>query len=273
MNLDTLDISGTAITGKGCRTLVLELPKLTWLTHCPFNCNSDVLIFESRAALFFHIRSQILTHSKIGNEMDNQLYIDPVRIIDADEPKEHMFDKDQQIPAGSASGTEDQLRLNLKNFWLFNSSTEELLLTHLCPDLERLRLDFVMQDLAEVPEMDAIRQLPKLNSVALYTYDSCPVLLVTSVIESAQWLTTLHLHLGDEWFFVAPIVNTIASCCPNLVYLMMEGDYKVRVPPRRGRACFGGLSPTPRTRARISGGRSDLVCSQPLLSAGEDVAV
>jgi hypothetical protein len=33
----------------------------------------------------------------------------------------------------------------IKNFWLFNPKSEELLLSLLCPELERIRLDFVFQ--------------------------------------------------------------------------------------------------------------------------------
>ena len=33
----------------------------------------------------------------------------------------------------------------IKNFWLFNPKSEELLLALLCPNLEKIRLDFVFQ--------------------------------------------------------------------------------------------------------------------------------
>jgi hypothetical protein len=33
----------------------------------------------------------------------------------------------------------------IKNFWLFNPKSEELLLSLFCPRLERIRLDFIFQ--------------------------------------------------------------------------------------------------------------------------------
>ncbi|KAB7495075.1 hypothetical protein Anas_09059 [Armadillidium nasatum] len=225
--IETLDITGTTITGRGCRTLVLEMPLLTWLTHCPFNCNSDTLIFESRAQLFTYIKDQLHKQtpsiSSSGNSVDvpKEVVTDseslPDNNNDSDLSKENNFEIKEK---------EKNLSLKLKFFWLFNSTTEEVFLTHLCPKLEHLRLDFVLQDLPELPDMEAITHLSCLSKLSLYAFDRCPIQLVTNVIEFSPQITTLHLHLGDEWFFVAPVVNVIAQNCRNLTHLKMEGDYK-----------------------------------------------
>ncbi|KAL7635239.1 UNVERIFIED_CONTAM: hypothetical protein RMT77_014226 [Armadillidium vulgare] len=224
--IETLDITGTTITGRGCRTLVLEMPLLTWLTHCPFNCNSDTLIFESRAQLFTYIKDQLHKQTPSISSSSNSVDV-PKEVVTDSEPLPDNNNSDLSTENNfETNKKEKNLSLNLKFFWLFNSTTEEVFLTHLCPKLEHLRLDFVLQDLPELPDMEAITHLSCLSKLSLYAFDRCPIQLVTNVIEFSPQITTLHLHLGDEWFFVAPVVNVIAQNCRNLTHLKMEGDYK-----------------------------------------------
>ncbi|RXG68383.1 hypothetical protein Avbf_05763 [Armadillidium vulgare] len=224
--IETLDITGTTITGRGCRTLVLEMPLLTWLTHCPFNCNSDTLIFESRAQLFTYIKDQLHKQTPSISSSSNSVDVPKEVVTDSETlPDNNNSDLSKENNL-ETNKKEKNLSLNLKFFWLFNSTTEEVFLTHLCPKLEHLRLDFVLQDLPELPDMEAITHLSCLSTLSLYAFDRCPIQLVTNVIEFSPQITTLHLHLGDEWFFVAPVVNVIAQNCRNLTHLKMEGDYK-----------------------------------------------
>lgn len=134
--LTCLDISGTRITGKGCWKILESAKKLSWLHHCAFNCNSDALLFESRADLFNCIRRQLLHGQSASSLVDQQ----------------ELLLK--------------EVRFNLKNFWLFNPFTEDLLATILCPQLEYLRLDFVFQDLEEEPDVDMLSSLPQVSQIS-----------------------------------------------------------------------------------------------------------
>lgn len=196
-SLKMLDISGTRITGKGCWKIVDSIKNLSWLHHCAFNCNSDSLLFESRADLFDRIKEQLI-------------HGDATTLV---RPDLSMRDE----------------RFNLKNFWLFNPQTEDLLTSVLFPHLEHIRLDFVFQDMTEEPDVSMLTTQPKLKKLQANLYDRCSVDLVRRMVEACgSQLTVLHLHLADDWFFVAEAHNVVASCCPNLVNLTFSGDYKAR---------------------------------------------
>ena len=130
--LTTLDITGTRITGKGCWKILDSLKSLLWLQHCAFNCNSDSLLFESRTELFNYVKEQL---SAVSEGELNQVPHSEISLRD-----------------GSFS---------LRNFWLFNPITYDLVTTYLCPDLEQLRLDFIFQDLIEEPEVSVLSSLTK----------------------------------------------------------------------------------------------------------------
>ncbi|XP_045129332.1 uncharacterized protein LOC123515025 isoform X3 [Portunus trituberculatus] len=198
--LDCLDISGTRITGKGCWKILDSVKNLSWLHHCAFNCNSDSLLFESRTELFNYVKEQLST-------------ADGEQLLQVSQPEMTLRD----------------VNFNLKNFWLFNPITYDLITTCLCPDLEHLRLDFIFQDLLEEPEVSILSSLTKLKKLEVNFYDQCFYNLGKAMLEACgEYLTCLSLHLADDWFVVAPIHNVVASCCPNLVTLLFSGDYKAR---------------------------------------------
>ncbi|XP_053654141.2 uncharacterized protein [Cherax quadricarinatus] len=197
--LVSLDISGTRITGRGCWKILDSIKNLSWLHHCAFNCNSDSIVFESRADLFNCIKKQ-LQHG------ENALPLVDPQVLNVRD-----------------------VRFNLKNFWLFNPFTEDLLTTVLCPCLEHLRLDFVFQDLGEEPDVSILSSLSKIKKLEVNLYDRCIIDLISRMVEGCGVrLTTLELHLVDDWFFVAQAHNVVASCCPNLITLNFSGDYKAR---------------------------------------------
>jgi len=195
--LECLDISGTRITGRGCWSIVDSCSKLAWLQHCAFNCCSDSLIFDSRTELINRIKEQIRNG----------------------ETTESLVQKN--------STDENNKTFNLRMFWLFNPKTEEMLVSLLCPSLTHLRLDFVYQDLSEEPDVSVLACLPHLRTLTLNVYDRVPVQMLQQMLESCgSQLTTLNLHLVNDWFNVAPVHNLIVTHCPNLITLAMSGDYK-----------------------------------------------
>lgn len=198
--LKSLDISGTRITGRGCWKILESIKALSWLHHCAFNCNSDSLLFESRTELFNYVKEQLGTHGEEG-------------VAHVSRP---------EISLQNASFT-------LKNFWLFNPITYDLLTTCFCPDLEQLRLDFIFQDLTEEPEVSILSSLTQIRKFEVNFYDQCFFNLASAMLEACgEHLTSLSLHLADDWFVVAPVHNVVASSCPNLVTLQFSGDYKAR---------------------------------------------
>lgn len=136
--LQCLDISGTRITGKGCWKILESVKPLSWLHHCAFNCNSDSLLFESRTELFNYVKKQLGTQEEGGLAQVSR----PERII-------------------------HDVSFTLKNYWLFNPITYDLLTTCFCPELEQLRLDFIFQDLTEEPEVSI---LSSLTQVCTYSF-------------------------------------------------------------------------------------------------------
>ena len=61
---------------------------------------------------------------------------------------------------------------NIKNFWLFNPNTEELQVAPLCPRLEKIRLDFVFQDMNFSLDTSALASFSNLHSLDLNFYDN-----------------------------------------------------------------------------------------------------
>ena len=57
------------------------------------------------------------------------------------EEEEDTLGVQQRHEEGSPQG------YSIKNFWLFNPKTEELQVEPFCPRLEKIRLDFVFQDM------------------------------------------------------------------------------------------------------------------------------
>ncbi|KAK4294542.1 hypothetical protein Pmani_032832 [Petrolisthes manimaculis] len=195
--LRSLDISGTRITGRGCWKVLDKVKELSWLHHCAFNCNSDSLLFESRADLFDYVKKQLQRGAaeRIPTELPNL----------------------------------SEATFSLKNFWLFNPFTSDLMTTTLCPQLTHLRLDFIFQDLQEEPDVSVLASLTQLNKLEVNFYDRCSVDLVSQMIEGCgPHLTCLHLHLADDWFYAAQVHNVVATFCPNLITLTFSGDYKAR---------------------------------------------
>ena len=47
---------GTSITARGCLTLIESCPRLVWIEHCPFNCDSGFQIFRTRKEMLEMIR-------------------------------------------------------------------------------------------------------------------------------------------------------------------------------------------------------------------------
>ena len=47
---------GTSITARGCLTLIESCPRLVWIDHCPFNCDSGFQIFRTRKEMLEMIR-------------------------------------------------------------------------------------------------------------------------------------------------------------------------------------------------------------------------
>lgn len=129
--LNSLDISGTRITGKGCWKILDSVKALSWLQHCAFNCNSDSLLFESRTELFNYVKEQLGVRG----------------IVQVSQPGLII----------------QNATCNLKNFWLFNPISYDLTTTCFCPDLEHLRLDFIFQDLLEEPEVSILSSLTQVS--------------------------------------------------------------------------------------------------------------
>ena len=61
---------------------------------------------------------------------------------------------------------------NIKNFWLFNPKTEELQVEPFCPRLEKIRLDFVFQDMNFSLDTTPLASFRNLHSLDLNFYDN-----------------------------------------------------------------------------------------------------
>merc|ERR1712055_1180260 len=90
--LRILDIQGTQITGNGLLEIIGKCPQLSWVEHCPFNCDSDFKIFRSRKEMLDLIQK---------GYMELQARNSQERETD-DVPSSDMVEN----------------RYNIKNFWL-----------------------------------------------------------------------------------------------------------------------------------------------------------
>lgn len=192
-NLHSLDIQGTKISGRGCLRILQHCPRLEWVEHCPFNCDTDVQIFKSR---------------------------------------QEMFDIIKKVYLGEALVTEKKILreatiFGIKNFWLFNPKSEELLLSLLCPNLEKIRLDFVFQDMQFTLDPSPLGQLRNLQTLDLNFYDNTQNELFRKILETCgPQLTTLVFNVCADYRSVVDYHNVIARSCPNLTSLSFIGDYE-----------------------------------------------
>ena len=61
---------------------------------------------------------------------------------------------------------------NIKNFWLFNPKSDELRVSDHCPRLERIRLDFVFQDMSFELDVNPLAAFKHLHTLDLNFYDN-----------------------------------------------------------------------------------------------------
>ena len=61
---------------------------------------------------------------------------------------------------------------SIKNFWLFNPKTEELQVAPFCPRLEKIRLDFVFQDMNFSLDTSPLASFRNLHTLDLNFYDN-----------------------------------------------------------------------------------------------------
>ena len=61
---------------------------------------------------------------------------------------------------------------SIKNFWLFNPKTEELQVAPFCPRLEKIRLDFVFQDMNFSLDTSPLTRFHNLHTLDLNFYDN-----------------------------------------------------------------------------------------------------
>eukprot|EP00092_Neocalanus_flemingeri_P026042 GFUD01028227.1.p1 GENE.GFUD01028227.1~~GFUD01028227.1.p1 ORF type:complete len:553 (+),score=129.57 GFUD01028227.1:75-1733(+) len=199
-NLMILDIQGTKISGKGCLSIIESCPKLEWIEHCPFNCDSDFQIFRSRKEMFALIQKgyQELQANQAARE--NSPNSD---IITTVEP------------------------YNIKNFWLFNPKSEELVVSMLCPKLEKIRLDFVFQDMDFALDASTLVNFKHLHTLDLNFYDRQQNSLLDHILGiCGEKLSTLIYNVCADYRSVVDCHNIIAKKCPNLTSLTFIGDYE-----------------------------------------------
>jgi len=200
-NLMILDIQGTKISGKGCLSIIESCPKLEWIEHCPFNCDSDFQIFRSRKEMFALIQKgyQELQANQAARENSPCININ----TDTVEP------------------------YNIKNFWLFNPPSEELNVSQLCPKLEKIRLDFVFQDMDFTLDASTLVNFKHLTTLDLNFYDRHRNSLLDHILGiCGEKLSTLIYNVCADYRSVVDCHNIIAKKCPNLIALTFIGDYE-----------------------------------------------
>ena len=197
-NLLILDIQGTKISGKGAFEIIENCPKLEWLDHCPFNCDSDFKIFKSREEIFNLIKKGYIDRSDLSAQQLNE-------------------SKSKSI----------KFQTNVKNFWLSNPTQEELMVSFVLPKIEKLRLDFVFQDMNFWLEANPITQFENLNTLDLNFYDNHDESLFIRIINACgEKLTNLIFNVFAEYSSVVNCHNVIAQKCPKLKSLTFHGDYR-----------------------------------------------
>ena len=195
-NLRVLDIQGTKISGDGRGEIMDSCKLLEIIDHCPFNCDADFCIFKSRAEIFDLIKQSY------GREVDE--------------------DEDVLALPNPAA------QIRIKNFWLSNPKTDEVLCALVFPALHTLRLDFVFQDMPAPESLDVspLRKLKNLRTLDLNFYDGARNDLFRRIIESCgQQLLKLVYNVFAEYSIVVDCHNVIARNCPNLESLSLTGDY------------------------------------------------
>ena len=199
-NLVKLDIQGTKISGKETLKIMESCRKLEWLDHCPFNCDSDFKIFKSREEIFKLIRKGYQGNHSHAN---------------------------QQFPAQDESVNMMPIQVNVKNFWLSNPAQEELTLALMLPKLEKLRLDFIFQDMNFWLEVGPISLLQHITTLDLNFYDNHDESLFIRIINACGIkLKKLIFNVFAEYSSVVNCHNVIAQKCPNLTSLTFVGDHR-----------------------------------------------
>ena len=136
---------GTGITGRGSLAIIERLSSLEWLEHCPANCDSDFRIFRTRKEMLDIIK----------RNYNNNL-----------EEEDGLGAQQRHVEEGSPQG------YSVKNFWLFNPKTEELQVEPSCPRLEKIRLDFVFQDMNFSLDTSPLASFRNLHTLDLNFYDN-----------------------------------------------------------------------------------------------------
>jgi len=200
-NLMILDIQGTKISGKGCLSIIESCPKLEWVEHCPFNCDSDFQIFRSRKEMFALIQKGYQELQALQDARDNS--------------------------PNTNNTTATMVPYNIKNFWLFNPKSEELQISLLCPKLEKIRLDFVFQDMDFTLDASTLANFKNLSMLDLNFYDRHQNNLLDHILEiCGEKLSTLIYNVCANYRSIVDCHNIIAKNCPNLRSLTFIGDYE-----------------------------------------------
>ena len=171
-NLRILDIQGTKISYVGCLKILESCPNLEWVDHCPANCDSDLPLFRTRKEMF-----ELIKKGFASNES-----------FDAANFEQNLTEVRRSQP------------FNIKNFWLFNPKSDELRVSDHCPKLERIRLDFVFQDMNFQLEATALSTFRHLNTLDLNFYDNHDNPLLDRILESCgHKLRTLIYSVCAEY--------------------------------------------------------------------------
>ena len=78
--------------------------------------------------------------------------------------------------------TQDYYRI--KNFWLFNPKTEEIDVSSQCPKLEKIRLDFVFQDMNNNLDVSPLYNFSNLETLDLNFYDNHENFLLARILDA-----------------------------------------------------------------------------------------
>ena len=120
------------------------MASLEWLEHCPFNCDADFQIFRTRKEMLDIIKKNYNSNLQEEDMVSNH----------------HHHDE------GPSRG------YTIKNFWLFNPKTEEMQVAQFCPKLEKIRLDFVFQDMTYSLDPSPLASFSNLHTLDLNFYDN-----------------------------------------------------------------------------------------------------
>ena len=148
-NIGVLDIQGTKISGRGCLNIIESCKSLEWIEHCPFNCDSES-IFRSRKEMFDLIKNGFINSENIVNNSDNV----------------------GEVQNEETEGENNIEPFSIKNFWLFNPKSEELQVSTFCPKLEKIRIDFVFQDMNFNLSVNCLSSYNYLRVLDLNFYDN-----------------------------------------------------------------------------------------------------